>query len=179
MTETDLSTWLTIAEAATALRCSERTVERLSADKKLEQRFRPQRGSPDVAVFSPQSVAEEAHRRHRAPAPFVLGAMPGNGNGHGQSLKETPGSFPESLARARPDDDPVRQFYALMLRAIQSPPSPPVAVSVAETPWVDIPTAAAILGRSQAYVRRQIKAGRLPVERDRCLVVRRADLEQL
>ena len=47
------------------------------------------------------------------------------------------------------------------------------------TPWVDIPTAAALLGRSQAYVRRQIKAGTLHAERDRCLVVRREDVEHL
>lgn len=42
MTETDLSTWLPIAEAAASIGCSTRTVERLGRAKQLEQRLRRQ-----------------------------------------------------------------------------------------------------------------------------------------
>ena len=180
MTETDLSTWLTIAEAATALRCSYRTVERLAAGKKLEQRLRPQRGSPDVAVFSPQSVAEEAQRRHQTPTAFVVGAVPANGNGHGQSLTETSGSLTETLARG---DDPIRQLFAAALRAVLSPPSPPLSVTLSETEravqYVTLQEASAIKGLSVTYLRRKIADGTLPAEKDRGWKIRRKDLELL
>jgi hypothetical protein len=82
MTETDLSTWLPIADAA-VIGCSTRTIERLGRAKKLEQRLKPVHGSPPVAVYNPDDVARLASERHQAPAPFVLGAVPtGNGNGH-------------------------------------------------------------------------------------------------
>jgi len=179
MTETDLSTWLTIAEAATALRCSDRTVERLAASKKLEQRLRPQRGSPDVAVFSPQSVAEEAQRRHRAPAAFVVQPVPANGNGHALRKSDDAAQLGNSQLRTTSAEDLIRQFFALAVQSLQSPPSPPVAVTVAETLFLTIPQAAAVSGLSPTYLRRLIKTGELPAEKDRGWKIRRADLEAL
>jgi len=177
MTETDLSDWLPIADAAQRIGCSTRTIERLARARKLEQRLRPQAGSPAVAVYNPDDVARLASERRPAPAPFVLGAgqtpAHGNGNGRGADLAK------RHFGNAVSGDELIRGLAVLLSRAIQSPPSPPLSASVAETPWVDIPTAAALLGRSQAYVRRQIAAGTLHAERDRRLVVRRKDLETL
>jgi Helix-turn-helix domain len=177
MTDTDLSDWLPSADAAHQIGCSTRTIERLARARKLEQRLRPQAGSPAVAVYNPDDVARIASERRPAPAPFVLPASqtPANGNGHARSAELAKLHF-ENAGSA---DDPIRQLFAAALRAVLSPPSPPVSEKVAETPWIDIPTAAACLGRSQSYVRRQIKAGRLHAERDRCLMIRRKDLEQL
>jgi hypothetical protein len=179
MAETDLSDWLTVTEAATQIGCSKRTIERLASARKLEQRLRPQAGSPAIAVLNPDDVARLAAERRPEPAPFVLPAIPtGNGNGHG-SLIET---RPASALRRSEANDPIRQLATYVLKALQSPPSPPNAVPVAEmaeTPWVDVPTAAGLLGRSVSYVQRAIKDGRLHAERDRCVVVRRKDLEQL
>jgi len=183
MTETDLSTWLTIAEAATALRCSDRTVERLAAGKKLEQRLRPQRGSPDVAVFSPQSVAEEAQRRHPTPTAFVVGSVPpGNGNGHG--LTHPNRADGRDLDKLTAGDDPIRQLFAAALRAVLSPPSPPVSVSVSETLYLTVDQAAAYLNWTPRDLRRAIRDGDVPCRfgerRDwRRWRIRRKDLEAL
>jgi hypothetical protein len=176
VTETDLSDWLPIADAAAILRCSIRTVERRFREWHIEQRMRPQAGSPAVAVYNPDDVQRKALEKRREVAPFVLPADQGLGTGNGHGRRRSA----QQLATVNPPvDDLVRQFFALAVQALQSPPLPPVAESVAETPWVDIPAAAAILGRSQAYVRRRIKEGKLHAERDRCLVVRRKDVEHL
>lgn len=177
MTETDLSTWLTIADAATVLRCSERTVERLAAAKTLEKRLRPQKGSPDVAVFSPESVAEEAARRRPEPAPFVVGANQAptrtNGNGTGPTT-----SAITTIAQL-PADDPIRQLAAAFQSFLLSPPSPPVSATVSEKAFLTIKEAAAWTGLSQAYLRRSIDSGTLKAIRDRGWRIRRKDLETL
>jgi hypothetical protein len=177
MTETDLSTWLSIADAAARIGCSTRTVERLAAAKKLESRLRRQDGTPPVAVYNPEDVDRMAAARRPTPPPFVLDAVPaGNGNGHGAAALSR---VSDAGIKIIPGDDLIRGLALLLSKAIQSPPSPPVSEKLAESAWIDVPTAAAILGRSQAYVRRQIKDGRLHAERDACLVVRRKDLEEL
>ena len=186
MAETDLSTWLTVEQAALAIGVSTRTVERLGRAGKLDQRLRPQAGSPPVAVYFPDDVDRERLARHRAPAPFVLereqDVSPANGNGHRQSLKETPGSFPETLAIVPAADDPIRQFFALLIRMAQSPPSPPMAASGGgETLWVTVKEAAAILGFPQADVRRLIHDGDLDHRTTGRggIRIRRKDLEAL
>lgn len=180
MTDTDLSTWLTIADAANAIGVSTRTVERLAHDRKLEQRLRPQAGSPPVAVYNPTDVARIALERSPAPPPFVLGADPPsastNGNGRGQSLKESSGSFLQPLPAG---DDPIRQLFAAALRAVLSPPSPPLSATVSEKLFLTIPEAAAASGLSQACLRRLIADKTLPAVRDRGWRIRRRDLELL
>ena len=182
MTDTPLSDWLPVRLAAIQIGCSTRTVERLARAKQLERRLRPQAGSPAVAVYNPADVARLAAERQPAPAPFVLGAVldvgNGNGQGHAKSLTETPGSFPETLARG---DDPIRQLFAAALRAVLSPPSPPVAATVAETLYVTVREASAIVGLPQADLRDLIHEGDLPHRRTRRngIRIRRKDLEAL
>lgn len=178
MAETDLSTWLPIDDAATAIGCSTRTVERLARAKKLEQRLRPQAGSPAVAVYNPDDVAAQAKERRPAPAPFVLGAVsdrPASGNGRG-ATQTLPSVSAASLA-----DDPIRQLFAAALRAVLSPPSPPVSATVAETLYVTVKEAAAILGLPQVDVLVLIHDGDLNCRRTGRggIRIRRRDLEQL
>lgn len=180
MTETDLSDWLPIADAAKVLGCSTRTIERLGRARKLEQRLRPQAGSPAVAVYNPDDVARLAQERRPAPAPFVLPVGPANGPTNGNSFPETSGSLKETLARLPAGDDPIRQLFAAALRAVlQSPPSPPVSATVAETLFLTLKDAAALTGLSQAFLRRMITAGTLTAIRDRGWRIRRKDLEAL
>ena len=176
MTETTLTAWLPIAEAAARIGCSTRTIERLARAKKLEQRLRPQAGSPAVAVYNPDDVDRIALERHPAPPPFVLeaGQAVGNGNGQGIVTTSPKPSKPYNVA-----DDPIRQLAALVLHALQSPPSPPVAATVAETSFVTIREASAITGLTQAYLKRAIEALTLPAIRDRGWRIRRKDLELL
>jgi len=178
MAETDLSDWLSIAAAAAAIGCSTRTVERLGKAKQLEQRLRRQDGTPPVAVYNPDDVARIASKRRRAPAPFVLPAV-STGNGHGAGGQVGSTLNPTGIQLA--GDDPVRLFFAAALRAIQSPPSPPVSEKVAETLWVTVKEAAAILGFPQADVRRMLADGDLKHRRTGRggIRIRRTDLEQL
>jgi len=91
MTDTTLSDWLTIADAAAVIGCSTRTIERLARAGKLEQRLRPQAGSPAVAVYNPDDVAERAKERRRAPAPFVVPrVLESTGNGHRTITRSAP-----------------------------------------------------------------------------------------
>lgn len=181
MTETTLTDWLPIAEAAARIGCSTRTVERLAAKKQLEQRLRPQAGSPAVAVFNPDDVDRIAAERHPAPPPFVLEAGRATGNGNGQGTARVG----NDLLRKRNDllraaDDPIRQLAALVLHALQSPPLPPVSEKVAETRlFLTLAEAAAYTGLSTWYLRVQIKKGTLPAVRTRGWRIRRKDLEVL
>lgn len=179
MTETDLSDWPTIVDAARSIGVSRRTIERLARARKLEQRLRPQAGSPAVAVYNPDDVARLAAERRPAPAPFVLDAVQGSapGNGHVRDSRiENSGALTSTAAAA---DDPIRQLFAAALRAVLSPPSPPVSVTVAERPVLTLEEAAAASGWSRTYLLRKIKAGTLPAEKDRGWKIRRRDLEQL
>jgi len=181
MAETDLSDWLLAMEAAMRIGCSTRTIERLAAAKKLEARLRPTAGSPPVAVYNPEDVARIAVERQPAPPPFVLGAVPaGNGNGHRPGVPTGNEQLPSRNGLLRGSADPIRQLAALVLHTLQSPPSPPVAETVAETRYVTLKEAAAILGVTEACARRAIKAKRLATLRDwNGLHVRRTDLEAL
>ncbi len=192
MAETDLSAWLPVADAAAELGCSKRTIERLARVHKLEQRIRPQAGSPGVAVYSPESVAEEAQRRRRAPAPFVVAGLPaGNGNGRLVSRVSDVARVSADSALTVAGDDPIRQFFVTLIRAIQSPPSPPVAESVAESssnPFLTLAEASASRRVSESLIRRWMRSGKLPFEReprsrrtaeDPGYRIRRRDVEQL
>jgi len=182
MTAIDLATWLPIADAMAAIGVSKRTIERLARAKQLEQRLRPQDGSPPVAVFSPESVAEEAARRRQSPPPFVLGTVPaGNGNGTGRPVGHIESTPDPSGIQLRPGDDPIRLLFAAALKAVLSPPSPPVAERVTESRlFLTIDEAAAVSGLSRAYVKRACESGTLKAIRDgRRWRIRRTDLEQL
>jgi excisionase family DNA binding protein len=185
MAETDLSTWLSIGDAAHQIGCSTRTVERLGRAKQLEQRLRRQEGTPPVAVYNPDDVARIASERRRTPPPFVLPAVPAkagsNGNGHREPTA--------ALSRNRDTEDLRPALVAALvefagaLRSLQSPPSPTVAASRGGEPtlWVTVKEAAAILGFPQADVRRLLVDGDLNHRTTGRggIRIRRKDLEQL
>jgi len=176
MAETDLSAWLTVDEALGRIGCSKRTVERLASARKIEQRLRRQDGTPPVAVYNPDDVARIASERRPDPPPFVLPAVGtgnGNGAGHTADVRHT------HIARVPASDDPIRQLFAAALRAVLSPPSPPVAEKVAETLYLNLTDAAAFTGLSRTFLRRMITLGTLTAIRDRGWKIRRKDLEAL
>ena len=184
MTDTPLSDWLVAMEAAMRIGCSTRTIERLARAKRLEQRLRPQAGSPAVAVYNPSDVARLASERRRAPAPFVL---PAGSNGHGRNAGTRVFRNPEqhdSTALELPaGDDPIRQLAAAFRAFLLSPPSPPKDVTVAAmaetTLFLTLTEAVARSGLSRACLLRKIKAGTLDAEKDRGWKIRRKDLEAL
>lgn len=178
LAETDLADWLTVAGAAAAIRCSKRTIERLAASRKLEQRLRPQAGSPAVAVYNPDDVARIASERRPAAAAFVLPpgvtspVTPGTGNGHGRATDLTNRHFQNVTS-----GDPMQQLCAFVLHSLQSPPSPPVAGTVAERPaYVAKAEALTIAGVSYGALRAAVRAGEV---KQRGTRYRRKDLEAL
>ncbi len=179
MTATDLSAWLTVADAAQQIGCSTRTIERLTSRHQLEQRIRPQAGSPGVAVYSPESVAEQAQKRHPAPPAFVVAAVqsPTHGNGNGQG----PVTSAIATIGQLPADDPIRQLAAVFLTWLQSPPLPPVAGSVAETLFLTIKDAAIYANLPAADIRRACESGELKARKTGRggWRIRRKDLEAL
>ena len=176
MAETDLADWLTLVGASQVIGCSTRTVERLGRAKKLEQRLRRQEGTPPVAVYNPDDVHRIASERNPGPPAFVLPAVqPGNGNG--KALTYT--NRAASLEIDKLSGDPIRQLAAYVLHALQSPPSPPVAASVAESLYLNLHQASAVSGLSRTYLKRQIASGTLKAIKDRGWRIRRTDLEGL
>lgn len=180
---TALADWRTVAEAAAEIGCSKRTIERLAASRKVESRLRPTAGSPAVAVYNPDDVRRLALERRPDPAPWIVpaGPPPTNGNGHHPTAELTN----SSLLNIR-GEDPIREIAAAFKRFLLSPPSPPVAESVAEsqTLYVDVEEGAAILNWTLRDLRRAIRAGdlaaRFKERRDwRTWRIRRKDLEAL
>jgi len=181
VSDIDYTTWLTKAQAAEALGVTPKTVERFVDDGKIQKSYwQPGGRGPTRVVYAPDDVARVATDRQRGPLPaFVVPSGAPNANGNGdRSLSVV--SDQENLTRSPAPGSPAGEdVLRLLVGAALKVMSETSQTSVAETPWVDIPTAALILGRSQAYVRRQIKDGCLHAERDRCVVVRRKDLEAL
>jgi hypothetical protein len=178
MAETDLSDWLPVLDAAAAIGCSKRTLERRHQAWSIEQRLRRQEGTPPVAVYNPDDVHRIASERHQAPPPFVLGAVQPSGNGNGRNGRNI-SIDTSALARQPAADDPIHQFFAYVLHALQSPPSPPVAEKLAESLYLNLQQASARSGLSKTYLRRQIASGTLKAVRDRGWRIRRKDLEAL
>jgi hypothetical protein len=178
MAEPDLSDWLTLVGASQVIGCSTRTVERLGRAKKLEQRLRRQDGTPPVAVYNPDDVHRIASERNPGPSAFVLPAVQaGNGNGRppASTSPQMQTRLPASI-QLHPDD-PVRQFFAAALKAILSPPSPPVSEKLAErAAYVDKTEALAIAGVSYGALRAAVQAGEV---KQRGRRYRRSDLEGL
>lgn len=171
-----MADWLTVTDAATQIGCSKRTIERLAAAKKLEQRLRPQAGSPAVAVYNPDDVRRITAERRPGAVPFVLPAGSDHPNGNGQGILA---SQHETLARLPAGDEVIRGLAVLITKALQSPPSPPMADKVAERSVLTLDEAVAMSGWSRTFLVRAIKDGRLKAEKDGAWKIRRKDLELL
>ena len=167
----DVSDWLTKGEAAAALGVTPKTIERWTQAGKLEQRFRKQPGSPDVAVFCPEDVARLTQaQRSAVAAPFVLPAAVDASKARVNGTAVQPAGAPSA-------DDLARALFAAAMRAALS--QTPAVSQTSQTTFVTIPEAAALTGLTQAYLRRAIQAEQLPAVRDRGWRIRRKDLEQL
>jgi hypothetical protein len=159
----DLSQWLTKRDAAAVLRCSEKSIERLVAAGKLEQRMRPGDRGRSVAVYPPGGVA--ALRPAGAVAvlpPMPAGSLAGKLQpAAGGKLPLGPGGF-EVLAK---------QLAALAQWAESVSPQSDRCVYVSQE------AAARITGLSESTVRDLYVAGQVhgrPFGRG--LRYRRADL---
>lgn len=156
ITGIDLSGWMTKAEAAARLGCSERTMDRLTATGAgPERRLRPRQGAKPEPVYNPEDVERLAPSVSPAVVPY------GSVNGHAPQLSS-----------------PAETGFALLVSAMQTladrvGPRRPLAA------FLTIKEASAYSGLSQAFLRRLVRAGGLPSVRDGALKVRRVDLDNL
>ncbi len=167
----DLSTWLTKQEAADRIGVSTKAIERFTRAGKLEQRFRPQAGSPHVAVFFPDDVDRIAAVRRQTPAPFVLDAStdhPANGNGH------EPSTALMTAAPPAADAELVRTLMTVAVHLLSQ--TSQTAVSQTPAAYVDKTAALAIAGVSYGALRAAVQAGEV---KQRGRRYRRKDLEAL
>jgi excisionase family DNA binding protein len=158
----DYSTWLSKQAAADAIGVSTKTIEKFVKNGVLDQATwrRPSGGMP-IAVYDPDDVVRLAHARQPA-RPYVV---PG---GRGMSAPPT-----EALARLDDELGISREVFIQAVRAFTA------HTEAAVKPILTLKEAAKVSGWSQAFLRRAIKEGRLPAEKDRGLRIRRRDLDQL
>jgi muconolactone delta-isomerase len=148
--------WLTKAEAAQALQCAEKTIEREAARGKIQQAWRRIPGRRPIAVFNPDDIERLQVQTVRAfPAPAA--------------------DTSKALARIAPASS---EFFAGLAAAIAAPrmlPMNKLHLSLAE--------AAEYTGFGVVYLRRQIAAGKIAVVKGAgphgADVIRRTDLDKL
>lgn len=154
----DLSAWMTKAEAAARLGCSERTMDRLTATGAgPERRLRPRQGAKPEPVYNPEDVERLAPAASPAVVPYT-GPLNGLAAPQTSNAAET--------------------GFALLVSAMQTladrvGPRRPLAA------FLTIKEASAYSGLSQAFLRRLARARVLPSVRDGALKVRRIDLDNL
>lgn len=160
----DLSAWMTKAEAAAILGCSERTLDRLAAaGMGPERRLRPRQGAKPEPVYNPADV----ERLAPAAAPAVVFGPP------------DPHHFLRGGAPPLPATRPTANAgVELLVSAMQTladrvGPRRPMAA------FLTIKEASAYSGLSQAFLRRLVRSGTLPAVLDGAIKVRRADLDNL
>lgn len=165
MADQDFADWLTKQEAADALHVSTKQIERLKGAGKLQQEFRRQAGSPNVAVFNPEDVARLAAAIPRPGAtPFVLSAdaraPETNGNGHQLAWPDAP----TTNVALRTGLDPVTAIFEGLNRLYQT--SQTASIGMSQTLWLTLDEASAFTGLSVYQLRKEIDATPAIARRD-------------
>ena len=152
-----LEDWKTQTEAAEILKCSQKTIGRMAAQKKIQRIMRRVPGRKPMPVFNPGDI--ETIRVEMVQAePF-----PVKERGEGKAL-------------ARQTSQDGFDLLAQLL-ADRRPPAP--AVPVAQKVFLNLKEAAEYSGMPKAWLVREIKAGTLKAIKAGGWRIRRADLEQL
>ena len=152
-----LNDWKTQAEAAEILKCSEKTVRRMAAQKKIERVLRRVPGRKPMPVFNPDDI--EAIRAETAqPKPFPVG----------KRVEE------KALApRSR------QSGIDLLAQLLADRISPARAVPVEQKVFLNLKEAAEYSGLSKAWLMREIKAGKIKAIKTGGWRIRRSELLQL
>jgi excisionase family DNA binding protein len=163
----EYSDWLTKQEAADAIGVSTKTIEKFSAEGKLQSAKRSQPGRPPAAVYHPGDV--EALRKERNPdaQPFVLPR-------ESQALQTTsPTASPTSqIVVASAVLDALGLAARAMTDAVGKPEPPRL--------FLTLDQAAEFSGLPRSYLRELMREEKLPaIKTGRGWRIRRRDLEAL
>jgi excisionase family DNA binding protein len=172
MPKQDYSSWLPKQEAAAAIGCSTKQIERFAQDKQIQAaRWKRPEGGPAIAVYHPGDVERLAKERNPDAEPFILPAAPAVNGSHATIAvrQSSPEEFMEALAKAIAGASQTSQTR--------------LGVRLAERLYLTIDEAAEYTGLGLGYLRRQIAVGNLDLVkgagRHGADVLRRADLEKL
>ena len=152
-----LDDWKTQAEAAEILRCSQKTVGRMAAQKKIQRVLRRVPGRKPMPVFNPDDI--EAIRAEMVQVePF-----PVKERGKGKALARLPSQGGVDL---------LAQLLADRI-------SPARSVPVEQKVFLNLKEAVEYSGLSKAWLMREIKSGKIKAMKTGGWRIRRSDLEQL
>jgi hypothetical protein len=159
---TDLSNWLTEAEAAARLGTTDRTIQRwCEAGKGPERRKRPVPGRKAETVYNPDDVARMAET---PPAVFSPGSA---------LVPRDPGPGSALVLRDPEPDSRVALVLGMLQEWLQS------QQPKKRGPWLTLKEASDYSGFSMALLRRLIAAEKLPTIWDGSIKVSQADLDNL
>ena len=152
-----LDDWKTQAEAAEILRCSQKTVGRMAAQKKIQRVLRRVPGRKPMPVFNPDDI--EAIRAEMVQVePF-----PVKERGKGKALARLPSQGGVDL---------LAQLLADRI-------SPARSVPVEQKVFLNLKEAVEYSGMPKAWLLREIKSGKIKAIKAGGWRIRRSDLEQL
>lgn len=158
---TDLSNWLTKAEAADRLGISERTLDRLCAGANgPERQTRRRPGKRPEVVFNPDDVAA---RQPKQP----LHVVPSGSN----VVARVPGGAGAALPTGLPPEFSLLALAAYE-RAVASAPE------LQPRPFLTLAEAADYSGLTETFLRKLVSEGKLSAVRDRSLKIRKASLDE-
>ena len=157
--DTQLEHWKTKAEASEILKCSEKTISRLSAQKRIKKLMRRNPGRRAQPVFSPDDI--EALR----------------GQGQIEAFPVAPERNAPGTALARRDTAVSTVGVLAQLLADRLSPAPRVPVE--RKVLLNLREAAEYSGMPKAWLVREIKAGKLKAIKAGGWRIRRSDLEQI
>ena len=152
-----LDDWKTQAEAAVILKCSQKTVGRMAAQKKIQRVLRRVPGRKPMPVFNPDDI--EAIRAEMVQVePFPV-----------QERGEV-----KSLARQTSQGG-----IDLLAQLLADRISPDLVVPVEQKVFLNLKEAAEYSGLPKAWLMREIKNGKIKAIKAGGWRIRRAELEQL
>jgi excisionase family DNA binding protein len=161
----DPSDWLTKAQVADVIGVSTKTVEKLAADKQLQQASVRRAGKPPIVVYHPGDV--ERVRKERNPEGDAFVVPPS------QTPEMVDGK--ETAVVPRTGEPTAAGAFASLMNQFGNG----ARVRLSERMFLNIKEASELTGLTQIYLTRRIKDGTLPAIRDGAWKIRRSDLEKL
>ena len=152
-----LGNWKTQAEAAEILKCSQKTVSRMAAQKKIQRVLRRVPGRKPMPVFNPDDI--EALRAEMVQVePFPVREQ---GEEKALARKTSQGGVD------------------LLAQLLVDRMSPAPAVPVEQKVFLNLKEATEYSGLPKAWLMREIKSGKIKAIKAGGWRIRRSDLEQL
>lgn len=163
----DLDHWLTKRQAAALLGVGEKTIERMANRAEVQKAKRKRPGAPMQVIYHPGDLERIKANREEAPGAFLVPT-------------ETRALAPSTQTRPT---GILAMSEAATLHALAAMAAATAGVRQAERLFLTVKEAARFAGLGECHLRRQIKAGKLPLLKGAghkgSDVVRRADLETL